>query len=153
MASTSPYSLDLVCADLIGLDLKDVPTLAVSFDAGLIPDSVNKLSIHGDLDALRITDFKNIHVRRSLQFEGKGKFAAMFVKNALRAEPRPEKKSCIGCERCAEICPAHVITMKNKIPHIDRQKCIACFCCQEFCPVGAMKVHRPLIARILNHTD
>ena len=34
---------------------------------------------------------------------------------------------------------------------IDKKKCITCFCCQEFCPKGAMKVHRPLIARILNH--
>ena len=23
-------------------------------------------------------------------------------------------------------------------------------CCQEFCPKGAMKVHRPLIAKVLN---
>ena len=40
--------------------------------------------------------------------------------------------------------------MENKIPVIDRKACIHCFCCQEFCPVGAMKVYRSPIARLLN---
>lgn len=150
LASRSPHALDLACASLIGLTPKDVPTLDVAVESGLIPDDAAKLTVHGDLAEFRVNDFDNIHVRRSLQFEGHGKFAAMFVRSALRAEPRPDKKACISCKKCAEICPAHVITMKNGIPQIDKTKCITCFCCQEFCPVGAMKVHRPLIARILN---
>lgn len=152
LASTSPHALDLTCAKLIGLGINDVPTLQIAHENGWIPITTDQLKIHGDLDALCIDDFKNIHVRRSLQFEGAGRFAAMFVKSALRAEPRPKRNLCIGCKKCAEICPAHVIEIKNGIPRIDRKKCITCFCCQEFCPVGAMKVHRPLIARILNHT-
>ena len=151
LASRSPYSLDLVCAHLIGLGVKDVPTLQVSHEKGYIPDDVSKLALFGSPSEFAVSDYKNIHVRKSLQFEGHGKFAAMFVRSALRAEPRPKNKLCIGCKKCAEICPAHVITMVNKRPRIDRSKCISCFCCQEFCPVGAMKVHRPLIARILNH--
>ena len=39
--------------------------------------------------------------------------------------------------------------MVNGKPRIDRKKCIRCFCCQEFCPVGAMKVHRTPIAKLL----
>jgi len=151
LASVSPHALDLACAHLIGLGINDVPTLQVAHEHGLIPESADQLTIHGSLDDFLVSDYKNIHVRRSLQFEGHGKFAAMFVRSALRAVPRPNKKSCIGCKKCAEICPAHVITMKNNIPVIDRERCITCFCCQEFCPVGAMKVHRPLIAKLLNH--
>ena len=150
LASACPHSLDLACATLIGLPPRDVPTLAAAMEAGMIPSTVEELTLHGDLQAHCVSDFDNIHVRRSLQFEGHGKFAAMFVRSALRAEPRPHKKSCIGCKKCAEICPARVITMKDGIPHIDRKKCITCFCCQEFCPVGAMRVHRPLIAKLLN---
>ncbi|MBQ7347908.1 MAG: DUF362 domain-containing protein [Clostridia bacterium] len=151
LASRSPHPLDLVCAKLIGLTPKDIPTLEVAMENGWIPESVEQLKISGDLNRFCVRDFQNIHVRRSLQFEGHGKFASMFVRSALRAEPRPDKKLCVSCKKCAEICPAHVITMKNGIPEIDKTRCITCFCCQEFCPVGAMKVHRPLIARILNH--
>jgi uncharacterized protein (DUF362 family)/NAD-dependent dihydropyrimidine dehydrogenase PreA subunit len=150
LASPSPHALDLACAYLIGLGADDVPTLQVAHAHGLIPRTAKELNVAGDLDALTVENYQNIHVKRSLQFEGHGKFAAMFVRSALRAEPRPDKKACIGCKKCAEICPAHVITMKNGVPVIDRAKCITCFCCQEFCPVGAMKVHRPLIAKLIN---
>ena len=150
LASRSPHALDLLCAHIIGLGCMDVPTLEVAAEAGLIPDTVSNLSIAGDYENFVIRDYKNIHVRRSLQFEGAGKFAAMFVRSALRASPKPVKKLCIGCKKCAEICPARAIVMKNGIPVINTKTCITCFCCQEFCPKGAMKVHRPLIARLLN---
>jgi formate hydrogenlyase subunit 6/NADH:ubiquinone oxidoreductase subunit I len=39
--------------------------------------------------------------------------------------------------------------MKDGKPQIRKSDCIRCFCCQEFCPVGAMKVHRTLIAKLL----
>jgi ferredoxin len=152
LASASPHALDLAAASLIGLGVSDVPTLQAAYARQLIPATAEELEIVGSLSAHAVPDFENIHVRRSLQFEGHGKFAAMFVRSALRAEPRVKKNLCIGCKKCAEICPAHAIVMKNKTPVIDRNTCITCFCCQEFCPVGAMKVHRPLIARIVNHT-
>ena len=151
LASKDPHALDLACAHIIGLTPEDVPTLEVAKEMGNIPESAEKLTVHGDLGAFVISDFQNIHVRRSLQFEGHGRFAAMFVRSALQASPVPKKKECIGCKKCAEICPAKAIEMKNGLPVIDKKKCITCFCCQEFCPKGAMKVHRPLIARILNH--
>ncbi|MBE6627920.1 MAG: DUF362 domain-containing protein [Ruminococcaceae bacterium] len=151
LASANPHALDLACASIIGLDPADVPTLQVAHEMGIIPESAEKLTLYGDLASFVISDFQNIHVRRSLQFEGHGRFAAMFVKSALQASPIPKKKECIGCKKCAEICPAKAIEMKNGFPVIDKKKCITCFCCQEFCPKGAMKVHRPLIARILNH--
>ena len=150
LAAPSPHALDLACAHIIGLGIHDVPTLEVAAEAGLIPDDVRKLHICGDLEAFTISDYQNIHVHRSLQFEGGGKFAAMFVRSALRAKPVPKKHLCIGCKKCEQICPAKAIVMKKGIPVINTKKCITCFCCQEFCPKGAMKVHRPLIARILN---
>ncbi len=150
LASTSPHELDLASAAVIGLGIQDVPTLEVAHEMGLIPEKVSELEIVGELSSFCVNDFQNIHVHRSLQFEGKGKFASMFVRSALQAEPRVQKRSCIGCRKCAEICPAKAIVMKNNRPAIDRKTCITCFCCQEFCPVGAMKVHRPLIAKLIN---
>ncbi len=150
LASKTPYPLDLAAAELIGLGKDDVPTIELSHEMGFIPESAEKLEICGELAPFVQTDYKNIHVHRSLQFEGKGKFAAMFVRSALKAEPRVKKSECVGCRKCEEICPAKAIVMKDGKPIIDRRTCITCFCCQEFCPKGAMKVHRPLIARMIN---
>ena len=153
LASTSPHELDLACAHIIGLSPESVPTLQVAINQGWISSNVADLEVFGDLNAFCISDFENIPVHKSLQFEGAGKFASMFVRSALQSRPKPDRKCCIGCKKCYEICPAKAIEMKNNLPVIDRKRCITCFCCQEFCPVGAMKVHRPGIAKLLNRKE
>ena len=149
LASPSPHKLDLVCAKIIGLDPDSVPTLQAAKERDLIPKSINDLKIHGDVDSLVIPDYDNVAVRRSLLFDNRSKLFGAVARRSLEAKPKVKASECKGCKKCKEICPAQAITMKNGKPVIDRNKCIKCFCCQEFCPFGAMKVHRPLIAKIL----
>ena len=81
-----------------------------------------------------------------------GKTITKMVAKILRVKPKVVKKECIGCKKCANICPAKAIEMKNGKPIIDRNKCIRCFCCQEFCPKGAMKAHKSFIIKLLTKT-
>ena len=155
MASESPYQLELVCADVIGVTMNDVPTIRAAHERGLCPATSAELNIAGDLDGLRIPDFKNILSHRGLQFQGSGslmsRLTGRVISVALSSKPDVvEKNKCVGCGVCAGICPAHAIAIRDKLPKIDRKKCIRCFCCQEFCPKGAMVVKRPLIAKLLN---
>ncbi len=150
LASRSPHKLDMVCAKLIGLSPDSIPTLGAARERGLIPDSINELSIFGDSDSPVISDYNNVAVRNSLLFDSRSKLFGKVAKKCLEAKPKVRSSECKGCEKCKEICPAQAITMKNKKPVIDRKKCIKCFCCQEFCPFGAMKVRRTFIARVLN---
>ena len=149
LAAENPHKLDLVCAKIIGLSPDDIPTLGAARERGLIPDTVDELSIFGDVDSMVIPDYQNIAVRRSLLFDNKSKLFGKIAKVALEAKPVVKKKDCKGCKKCKEICPAMAITMVDGKPVIDRKKCIKCFCCQEFCPFGAMVVHRPLVAKML----
>ena len=64
-----------------------------------------------------------------------------------------DKQKCIGCGKCAQLCPAKALTMRRKLPHIDRSRCITCFCCQEFCPKGALEAKRTALARLLTGTE
>ena len=97
-----------------------------------------------------VQNYDNILVHRSLLFEDKTKLIGRIITKSMKSVPILDKKTCVGCKKCFEICPAKAITMKNNKPIIDRKKCISCFCCQEFCPKGAMKVKRPMIAKFLN---
>ncbi|WP_097026940.1 NADH-quinone oxidoreductase subunit NuoF [Clostridium peptidivorans] len=46
---------------------------------------------------------------------------------------------CIGCTRCAKICPVTCISGKVKELHvIDQERCIKCGSCFEVCPVDAI---------------
>ena len=164
LASKKPYALDMVCADLIGMELKDVQTLLVASERGLGPATVNEVEIVGGfaLSDAKIPDFKRATIHQSITFEGGGLFntiKSVGVKMVYNTKPLVKKNECIGCKKCFETCPAKAITMvpgknktgdKGQIPSIDRSKCIKCFCCQEFCPVGAMKVHYNPLGKLLN---
>lgn len=60
---------------------------------------------------------------------------------------------CIGCSKCALVCPAQVITMvdaprevefrgktlaRKKRPQVKVFKCIRCGICERHCPAGAI---------------
>lgn len=152
LASTDPYKLDLACAKLIGLTKEDVTTLEAAFKRNLIPETANELSCNDDLNNYVVKDYDNITVRKSLWFEDKSTLIGRTITKLLQSKPILDKKNCVGCKKCFEICPAKAITMKNNKPIINRTKCISCFCCQEFCPKGAMKVKRPIMAKLLNNS-
>ena len=47
--------------------------------------------------------------------------------------------SCIGCTKCAKVCPVHCISGKVRELHvIDNEKCIKCGACYNGCPVHAI---------------
>lgn len=155
LASFSPHKLDLACAKLIGLKPEEVPTLQAALERGLIPKTAEELHIAGDLEQFIVPDFEHVENRNSLVFrslfKGRlGQWCGDAVQKLLASKPKVERKLCIGCGKCEQICPAKAITLKDGIPAIRRKDCIRCFCCQEFCPKGAMQVHRPPVARLLN---
>lgn len=156
IASKSPYCLDVVAADLIGLTRQNVPTLEAAVSRGLAPADISEVEIVGNMDALRVPDYKKVLSHSSLEFKnflgGKaGDTLGNAIGGLLRARPRAVKRECVGCGVCANICPARAIEIRDGYASIDRKACIRCFCCQEFCPKGAMKVHRTAIARLLVH--
>ena len=154
LASASAHAADVLGAHVMGLSVADVPTLLAARERGLIPDSVEALTVLlpdgvDTPDALVIRDFENVAVRRSHLFASKGALVSRVLGTLLSSRPALKASDCVGCAKCARICPAHAITMKGGKAVIDRSACIRCFCCQEFCPTGAMKVHRTLVARLL----
>ena len=151
LASASPHTVDAVCCRLIGLAEDAVPTLLCARERGLLPDTIILIPTDPgkDVDACAVRDFKHVAVRRGHLFASKGRLVSKVLGKLLASRPDLRKSECVGCAKCADICPAKAITMVNKKAVIDRSACIRCFCCQEFCPTGAMKVHRTLIARML----
>ena len=150
IAARTTHAADLVAARIIGLDPMDVPTIRAGIERKLIPADYRELPVCGSVEALSVRDF-DVSAPKGVKFLGGTKFliTQRFIESCFTNKPMPKKKLCIGCRKCAGLCPAHAITMVKCKPHIDRKKCIRCFCCQEFCPKAAMVVHRPLVARLL----
>lgn len=151
LASKSPFALDAACADLLGLSPDRVLTQAAAIERGLVPE---KLNIQGDLEAYRPASFllppTSSTLFRSLLPGKAGETLGRAIQKLLAPRPQLNPAECVGCQKCANICPAKAIEMVQGKPRIRRGQCITCFCCQEFCPKGAMKVGRTAVARLLN---
>ena len=154
IAAKSGHALDLAAAQLIGLNAGNVPTLAAAQRRGMIPGEAGALSVVGDPARFTIPDYRTVPSQSDVFFNifGSGLFGRavnFIVGRILTPFPKLEADLCVGCGKCANICPAKAVTMVGGKPRIARGKCIHCFCCQEFCPKGAMQVGRHLIVRLL----
>ena len=149
LAGTNPHKIDLLCAKLIGLEAKNVPTLRAAQERGLTPASAEELEISGDAEEFVCKDFVTVQKGTGTDFGvQKGKLLGAAAKTVLRARPKLKRSRCVGCGVCRDTCPAHAIVIEKGKAKIDSRACIRCFCCQEFCPKGAMRVHRTWVARI-----
>lgn len=147
LASKNQYDLDLAACTLINLDIKHVKTVTESINRGLCANTISDVIFNKDINKYIVKDFKKIEPGKNMKFKTVG-FIDKILDKILVVKPNCFKKECIGCSKCADICPAKAITMIDKKPHIDRDKCIRCFCCQEFCPVGAMKAKKNKILEL-----
>jgi len=153
LASQNPYALDYICAQIIGLGINDVETVKQSKQRHLFDE--NKIWLNDNVDNYIVRDFNVKREAKSLMFfsNKNGFFSRMVAFGASKLftnKPYLKKNKCIGCGKCAKICPAKAIVIDNKKAKIDRGKCIKCYCCQEFCPVGAMVVKSSLIMSLLH---
>jgi len=146
LASRDLYTQDYVAAKLMGLEPESIVMLKLAVEKGLIlsedielagdsakaPETPFKLPDSASLDFMSFVP----KLFRGAAFKGMTKF--------LRPLPKLETKKCIGCGKCAESCPPHIIKITGGKADIPTKGCISCFCCQEMCPVHAIKVKRKL---------
>ena len=148
--SKNPHVLDLAAASIMGLYMKDVPTLSAAHARGLVAESAEKLWMYGSLSDFIVPDFQRAVEQDVTEFGSRIPAVSALIRKLLACSPGIDKVKCIGCGKCMEICPAHAAGIKNGRAAVDKSKCIRCFCCQEFCPAGAISVHRPIVARLVS---
>lgn len=145
-ASFNPYALDLAMCSLVSLPYKMVPVLVTAIKKGLVPEALDRQDYLGDPVSRFKTRFTPAVSGRTL---GLGSFAMKVLPKGLRKAiidrraPWPVMMpNCIGCGKCAEICPRQVIKIVNKLAVPDYSGCIRCYCCHEVCPVQAIELKK-----------
>ncbi len=146
LASRDFYTQDYFAAQLMGLDPMKISMIRQAVEKGLAhPDDIELRgdSIPENIAPFRLPDTKSLTFADNLP----GFLRKPFIFAAsklLKSYPQLVPDNCIGCGKCAESCPAHIITIQNGKAHFRKRGCISCFCCQEMCPAKAISVRKAL---------
>ncbi|MBN2897649.1 MAG: DUF362 domain-containing protein [Clostridia bacterium] len=150
IGSDSPYHLDVIATQVIGIEPLSVPTIARSMETGFLDGNFNDIEVVGlPIDTWCISDFKAPNIR-SVEFLSRmPRLVKRLGDKAVRPRPVFMHSKCVGCGDCAEACPPHVIEMRGNKPYVNLDGCIRCFCCQELCPALAVEIKRPWMMKWL----
>lgn len=145
-AAEDHLQMDLALCRMLSIRPQDVPYLSAAIRCGLCPADFDMARAKGQAELCRpIPGYRLPSSWGSVDFADKApravRWAVPAVERFLAPRPVINKSRCIGCGKCAEICPQHTITVQGKA-HIHPSKCIRCFCCHEMCPVKAIDTRR-----------
>lgn len=146
LAARDFYTQDYFAAKLMGIDPMKIVMLRQAVEQGLARPE--EITLVGDPIPENLTPFQQPDAI-SLDFTGNvpgflKKPFAFFASRVLKSYPQVNPKLCVGCGKCAESCPAHLIKIENKKAKFRKRGCISCFCCQEMCPKKAISVRKAL---------
>ena len=138
LASTCAYAADEACAELMHINPQIVRTIHWARRKGLVdPAAVQKL---GDMLLPADPPFKlPDSVVKGESALSMGGFRRL-IWGRTSTRPVVVSSKCVGCGKCAEGCPKHIITVTNKVAFIPKKGCISCFCCHEMCPEKAIEI-------------
>ena len=146
MAARNAFEQDAYASSLIGLKPENVAMLRIARERGWY--NPGELTLMGDAaepadPPFVLPDSAGVDFTGRLPGFMRGP-ASGFLKRVFRTLPRLDKAKCIGCGKCAESCPPHIIKIVNRKAQFTAKGCISCFCCQEMCPAHAIEVRRML---------
>jgi uncharacterized protein (DUF362 family)/NAD-dependent dihydropyrimidine dehydrogenase PreA subunit len=127
--SENAFTLDALCAKIIGYDLQKLPFFIEAEKRGLI-NLNQEIKTIGNISKHSIPHVKLVPV---FDESKKKRYLSMAL-----GSPFFDYEKCISCRQCARSCPAKAIRWVEGKPVVYGQRCIHCYCCNELCPVGAV---------------
>ncbi len=146
MAARDFYTQDYFAAGLMGLNPMEIEMISQAVRQNLAkPEEITLVGdpIPDNLTPFQVPDTKRLDFSNILP-GFLGKWFAKFASRILKSYPQLNRDLCVGCGKCAESCPAHIIQIKNRKAIFKKKGCISCFCCQEMCPMKAISVKKAL---------
>jgi ferredoxin len=74
---------------------------------------------------------------------------AMMFDNSCSTFSTVNHSNCTRCYECVRNCPAGAMSKESGKVVVDKKKCIGCFCCDEVCDFHAIEMKRSLLGRTL----
>lgn len=143
LASRSPYAVDLACTQIIGMDPESVYPLRSAMERDLCPRTAEELVwLCEPASRFAVPDFLQPESKSADFITRLPKFLQPLATRLATPSPKIRTAECVGCGKCAESCPQHTITIRDRKAVIDYTNCIRCYCCHEMCPKHVIDIRR-----------
>lgn len=147
------WAVDLALCRTMGFSPVQVPYLAAAISRGICPAELDEANLNGDGAALApVPDWRRPQSFASVDFSASVprpvRWLVPGAEKLVAPRPKIDRGKCVGCGKCAEICPGHTIHLVGGKARIRPAGCIRCFCCHEMCPVKAIDVKRFFLFRL-----
>ena len=136
LASPNGVSVDGLMAAMMGISPQDVDILRIASRRGLGEVDPAKMEIKGTWS--RLPKFKMPLTFVSRGWFGKAVNRFLY-RPLIKPNIIVNQDLCTQCRVCVLQCPAQALTMKD-IPYLDKKKCISCYCCYELCSSRAIEL-------------
>ncbi len=73
-------------------------------------------------------------------------FAEKAVASVFMSYPQMNEK-CVLCKKCVVTCPKNALSIENKKIVLNKKICIGCLCCDEVCPNAAVDIKKKFKTR------
>jgi len=144
-ASADPVALDAVLTQSLGFRPCEVLHICEAGARGLGVSDVERVRVVRDGLG---PSFGTVRLPGSRWYFNAPSWVAAPLRKLSRGRPRLVASACVGCGRCAEVCPRDAIT-PGRPPTFDLNLCVSCFCCVEACPQGAIEPYYNPLARLI----
>lgn len=138
-AGENPFACDLTMMHIVGLNPNLSPVHKIAVEHKLVAAQPEQLTLLGDDFPPIAQPFtpavQHTVVQGTLGLFPKF-IRRLFVPH-LGKYPKITGR-CVGCGDCVRACPKQALALENRRAKLDKKKCIKCYCCHELCPVKAI---------------
>lgn len=147
-SSCDVFGLDAFISELLEIPEDLVATVSASKQKGLINHSSEKIGdtdFKIDKPILLPASFSATSGLGKLTAKTKT-LAEKAVAAVLMSYPQMNE-NCVLCKKCIVTCPKRALKIENKKIVLNKKLCIGCLCCDEVCPNGAVDIKKKIKTR------
>lgn len=144
-------TMDFWLCRMLGLPLEDYPLWQAALARNMEQCALDERDLSGDFPLDHVWSGVNIpRLDRLSVIPGLERLPfGRALEQALTSRPVHRPDRCAGCGKCAEICPAGAIVLREKKLTFNYKKCVRCYCCHEMCPVNAIEFRDGLMMKVM----
>ncbi len=144
-SSCDVFSLDAFIVDFLGIPDELVATVSASKQKNLINEEiepVGDIDFRLGEPILLPSGFNATSGFGKITAKAKTVTEKM-ISAVFMSYPRMNEK-CVLCKKCVATCPKNALSIENKKIVLNKKVCIGCLCCDEVCPNAAVDIKKKI---------